>query len=190
MWPPALAGDGRLTPARAAPLAPPPRAFHCAANRRQLLIRSSSCEPPQTLRYEPGQYYRVHHDQNAHPRSPWGPRLFTFFLYLNSVEEGGGTRFPKLNLTVEPRPGRWTRAIGPRRAASRHALRPPSRRPCRQSVVLAFGERRRPQPRLGPAHDARSARGGQGQKVRRQYVAAPVQFPGAARIGVQERGPF
>ena len=58
------------------------------------------------LRYEPGQFYREHHDQNAAPHSPWGPRLFTFFLYLSDVEEGGGTRFNNLNITVQPKRGR------------------------------------------------------------------------------------
>ena len=63
-------------------------------------------EHVQVLHYDPGDFYRQHHDQNAHPQSPWGPRLFTFFLYLNYVEEGGGTRFNHLNLTVDPKPGR------------------------------------------------------------------------------------
>lgn len=36
-----------------------------------------------------------------------GPRLLTFFIYFNEVEEGGGTRFPRLdNLTIEPARGR------------------------------------------------------------------------------------
>jgi prolyl 4-hydroxylase len=29
----------------------------------------------------------------------------TLFLYLNDVEEGGGTEFPKLSLVVQPRKG-------------------------------------------------------------------------------------
>ena len=62
-------------------------------------------EHVQVLRYEPGQFYREHHDQNALVRSPWGPRLFTFFLYLSDVEEGGETRFTKLNISVKPRKG-------------------------------------------------------------------------------------
>ena len=33
------------------------------------------------------------------------PRLYTFFMYLSDVEEGGGTRFTKLNLTVAPAKG-------------------------------------------------------------------------------------
>ena len=66
----------------------------------------ANSEHVQVLKYEPGDFYRQHHDQNAHPHSPWGPRLFTFFTYLNDVEEGGGTKFNLLNLTVEPKPGR------------------------------------------------------------------------------------
>ncbi|KAL1510841.1 hypothetical protein AB1Y20_007123 [Prymnesium parvum] len=63
-------------------------------------------EHVQVLRYEVGQFYKEHHDQNALPHSPWGPRLFTFFLYLSDVDEGGGTRFTLLNLTVTPKRGR------------------------------------------------------------------------------------
>ena len=57
------------------------------------------------VRYEPGQFYKQHHDQNAAPDSLMGVRLYTFFLYLVSPEGGGGTRFPKLNITVEPTRG-------------------------------------------------------------------------------------
>ena len=35
-----------------------------------------------------------------------GPRLLTALCYLNDVEEGGGTNFPRLNLTVEAKKGR------------------------------------------------------------------------------------
>jgi prolyl 4-hydroxylase len=37
---------------------------------------------------------------------PCGPRLFTFFLYLNDVEEGGHTNFTKLGFSVAPKAGR------------------------------------------------------------------------------------
>lgn len=37
---------------------------------------------------------------------PAGPRLLTAFLYLNDVEGGGGTNFPGLKLTVQPKKGR------------------------------------------------------------------------------------
>ncbi len=66
----------------------------------------ANSEHVQVLHYDAGDFYKQHHDQNANPRSPWGPRLFTFFIYLSNVERGGGTRFTRLNITVEPKPGR------------------------------------------------------------------------------------
>lgn len=42
---------------------------------------------------------------------PTGVRILTVFLYLNEVEQGGGTNFPKLDITVTPQVGRlvlWT----------------------------------------------------------------------------------
>jgi len=71
----------------------------------------------QVLRYQPGQYYRTHHDMSpSDMKLPCGPRILTFFLYLSDVEEGGGTNFPRLNsppgtpqgsgLTVQPKRGR------------------------------------------------------------------------------------
>jgi len=62
----------------------------------------------------PGEYYKVHHDQNSPRSSAWGPRLYTFFMYLSDVEAGGGTHFPQLNITVEPAKGRallWTSVL-------------------------------------------------------------------------------
>jgi prolyl 4-hydroxylase len=35
-----------------------------------------------------------------------GARILTVFFYLNTVEAGGGTRFPRLDLTVQPVKGR------------------------------------------------------------------------------------
>ena len=37
---------------------------------------------------------------------PCGVRILTLFIYLNDVEEGGGTSFPMMGKTVEPRRGR------------------------------------------------------------------------------------
>ena len=59
----------------------------------------------QVLRYEPGQFYKVHHDQNAHHESLMGVRLFTFFIYLRSPKHGGATHFPRLNITIPPKAG-------------------------------------------------------------------------------------
>ena len=57
------------------------------------------------LRYEPGQFYKTHHDQHTDPDSLSGVRLFTFFIYLQTPDGGGYTRFPKLNISVAPRKG-------------------------------------------------------------------------------------
>ena len=69
----------------------------------------------QVLRYEPGQFYRSHHDQQSGHWTPQGVRVLTFFVYLSDVEEGGGTRFSDLDLTVQPKLGRailWPSVIG------------------------------------------------------------------------------
>jgi len=60
----------------------------------------------QVLKYEPGQFYKVHHDQQSGHWTPQGARLFTFFVYLSDVESGGGTRFTNLDVTVTPKVGR------------------------------------------------------------------------------------
>jgi prolyl 4-hydroxylase len=61
----------------------------------------------QLLQYEPGQFYKAHTDFiDHHLQRQEGVRLLTLFMYLNDVEEGGGTNFPALNLTVTPKQGR------------------------------------------------------------------------------------
>jgi prolyl 4-hydroxylase len=37
---------------------------------------------------------------------PCGVRILTFYIYLNNVEEGGGTNFPRVGATVAPKKGR------------------------------------------------------------------------------------
>ncbi|KAH0482305.1 MAG: hypothetical protein KVP17_004462 [Porospora cf. gigantea B] len=51
------------------------------------------------LRYEVGQFFKVHHDGDF--------RGHTFLVYLNDVEEGGETEFPCLNVDIKP-----TRGVG------------------------------------------------------------------------------
>jgi len=53
-------------------------------------------EPLVLLRYEPGQYFRKHHDGSMRPS--------TVFVYLNSLapEGGGQTLFPHLGFEVRP----------------------------------------------------------------------------------------
>ena len=60
----------------------------------------------QVLKYEIGQFYKTHHDQNSPTTSAWGPRMYTFFMYLNDGEGGGETHFPRLNITISPKRGR------------------------------------------------------------------------------------
>lgn len=65
-----------------------------------------NAEHLQLLRYEEGQFYRVHHDQISPLDSAWGPRLFTFFMYLSDVKNGGETSFPAMgNISIAPRKG-------------------------------------------------------------------------------------
>jgi prolyl 4-hydroxylase len=64
-------------------------------------------EALQLLRYVPGQHYALHHDYIAHEVSRrQGVRILTIFLYLNEVDEGGQTDFPRLHLSVTPKLGR------------------------------------------------------------------------------------
>ncbi|PEC34028.1 2OG-Fe(II) oxygenase [Bacillus cereus] len=58
------------------------------------------------LNYEVDQQYKAHYDYFAeHSRSAANNRISTLVMYLNDVEEGGETYFPKLNLSVHPRKG-------------------------------------------------------------------------------------
>jgi prolyl 4-hydroxylase len=61
----------------------------------------------QLLQYEVGQFYQVHHDYIIHDHDRHsGVRILTVFVYLNDVEEGGGTNFPHLGVTVMPKRSR------------------------------------------------------------------------------------
>lgn len=55
-------------------------------------------------RYQPGQYFRLHHD-GAFTRSPVERSLLTLMVYLNEGFEGGETNFPELKLRFTPRRG-------------------------------------------------------------------------------------
>jgi prolyl 4-hydroxylase len=81
-------------------------------------LSTKNQEEWQVLRYKPGQEYKPHFDA-ANPFSDdylgtierdrkrgWGRRVYTFFIYLNNVEEGGETYFPKLDVKISPKPGK------------------------------------------------------------------------------------
>ena len=68
-------------------------------------------EPLVVLRYGPGEQYRPHYDslnENAvgQQLESFGQRHRTLCCYLNPVEAGGETEFPRIGVRVEPRPGR------------------------------------------------------------------------------------
>jgi 2OG-Fe(II) oxygenase superfamily/ShK domain-like len=68
-------------------------------------IPGENSEDLQLLRYTAGQYYLEHHDYiGAHVKRPQGARIMTIFFYLNTLPEsaGGGTDFPRLNITIQP----------------------------------------------------------------------------------------
>lgn len=85
-----------------------PTAIEVAARIERLTgIPEPNSENLQLLRYEVGQFYKTHHDFiDKQEHFPAGVRTLTAFLYLNDVEEGGGTNFPLLDITVFPKKGR------------------------------------------------------------------------------------
>ncbi len=73
----------------------------------------ANAESMQIIHYGPEQEYRPHFDafNLSLPRgqraAKWGgQRLVTALVYLNNVEAGGATQFPKLGITVPATPGR------------------------------------------------------------------------------------
>ena len=70
-------------------------------------------ESLQVVHYGETQEYKPHFDaydmtteKGQQRTAKGGQRLVTALMYLNEVEDGGGTIFPKLDLEVEARPGR------------------------------------------------------------------------------------
>lgn len=63
----------------------------------RLGTRSSIAEPLQMVHYDPGEEYTAHHDFGyTHMSAPHQPsRSINMLLYLNDVEEGGETSFPR-----------------------------------------------------------------------------------------------
>ena len=69
----------------------------------------------------PGGFYGRHHDfMISKERSTCGPRVLTFLVYLNDVEEGGATSFSHLGVNVAPKRGRaivWANIVFDERTA-------------------------------------------------------------------------
>jgi prolyl 4-hydroxylase len=66
-------------------------------------IPDANFESTQISRYKFGEHYEL---ILLHLFLLFGPQILTAFVYLNEVEEGGGTEFPILNIMVVPKPGR------------------------------------------------------------------------------------
>jgi hypothetical protein len=69
------------------------------------MLPAAHSEPLGMLRYGPGQEYRPHYDYYTDDRHQ-AQRVTTVFVYLNDVEEGGGTDFPRLGVKVGPALGK------------------------------------------------------------------------------------
>jgi len=70
-------------------------------------IPEANAENLQLLRYENSQFYQTHNDYIPYQVDrPCGVRILTFYMYLTDVEEGGGTNFPIMDMTVQPKKGR------------------------------------------------------------------------------------
>ena len=61
---------------------------HAALLANLTRVPWKNAEHLQVLRYQPGQFYREHHDQNSPRASAWGPRMFTVFMYVGDGYEG------------------------------------------------------------------------------------------------------
>ncbi|WP_280397681.1 prolyl hydroxylase family protein [Nocardia carnea] len=75
-------------------------------------IPLTHAESFQVVHYGPGEQYRPHYDawkadtgRGERCLARRGQRLITALLYLNEVEAGGSTSFPKLRLAVRAAPG-------------------------------------------------------------------------------------
>ena len=76
-------------------------------------IPVNHAESLQVIHYGPTQEYQAHYDawdimteKGQEKTRLGGNRAVTALIYLNEVEAGGGTGFPKLELEVDPQPGR------------------------------------------------------------------------------------
>lgn len=76
-------------------------------------VPAKHAEPLSVLRYLPGQEYKPHYDhfavdEHGIPRvcDSNGQRIATVFVYLNDVDEGGATDFPRLGKRMQPAKGK------------------------------------------------------------------------------------
>mmetsp|Transcript_3531 Transcript_3531/g.8074 ORF Transcript_3531/g.8074 Transcript_3531/m.8074 type:complete len:303 (-) Transcript_3531:106-1014(-) len=73
-----------------------------------LKVDAARIEPLQLIRYEPGQFYRQHHDHGSYYGATTEQRPITFLLFLSTMpasDGGGHTKFGELDIAVLPRAG-------------------------------------------------------------------------------------
>ncbi len=81
---------------------------------KQVGVPLNTSEQYQVIYYDKTEEYKQHYDSWEHDGSEkskrcmkfGGQRMYTALCYLNDVEEGGHTRFTKLNINVEAKKGR------------------------------------------------------------------------------------
>ena len=72
-------------------------------------VPRENCEPLRFFRYSTGETFAPHHDADGQiiPRhTPGGPRVWSLYVFLAAPDGGGAFSFPRLNLSVPPKPGR------------------------------------------------------------------------------------
>ena len=88
--------------------------IHEVSKRFSVLVKMpiNNAEQFQLVYYGPGNEYKPHFDafdnttkEGQNNRCPGGQRMVTALAYLNDVEEGGATDFPKINVSVKPNKG-------------------------------------------------------------------------------------
>merc|ERR1719375_375049 len=93
--------DGQEWRSSSSAFAPKHPAFTAVVERTAGLcgVPVTFVEPPQVVRYLPGERYRPHMDSEGQMHRHW-----TLLLYLNDPGVGGATAFPLLKMKVEPFP--------------------------------------------------------------------------------------
>ena len=85
---------------------------HEVSKRFSILVQMPirNAEQYQLVYYKEGAQYKPHFDSFDYETEdgkknwePGGQRMITVIAYLNDVEEGGGTGFPELDLTIQPK---------------------------------------------------------------------------------------